>query len=244
HGILDRLTAGGVAAADPLRLMILALAQDSGIQVFRYSGVQGGPSMPEHLNTRTPEHLNTDLADLLTGHGFRHPAAGLERLRGLATGAPRFSLPVSTTRLFADLAGMLLSAAAAAPDPDGALGAVAEVAERLGTHRTLYQTLKSQPDMLRVLCGVVGFSPVVRQLVLRSPELLDVLDDEPFREAPRSAAEMRAEMAARLERAFSPTDRLTALRRFQKRELLRIIARDLLMGLEADATVGELSDLA
>ena len=35
RGILDRLTEGGVAAADPLRLMILALAPQSGVQLCR-----------------------------------------------------------------------------------------------------------------------------------------------------------------------------------------------------------------
>src|SRR5262249_3172639 len=119
-----------------------------------------------------------------------------------------------------------------------------EVAARLGTHRTLYQTLQTQPDMLRALCSVVGFSPFVREMVLRSPELLDVLYDEPFREATRSAADMQAEMQARLERAFSPADHLAALRRFQKRELLRVIARDLMMNVDAETILRELPDLA
>src|SRR5947199_9191864 len=51
RGILDRLTEGGVAAADPLRLMILALAPQSGVQAFRPSGVPETRSNPGH---RTP----------------------------------------------------------------------------------------------------------------------------------------------------------------------------------------------
>jgi [glutamine synthetase] adenylyltransferase / [glutamine synthetase]-adenylyl-L-tyrosine phosphorylase len=228
RGILDRLTVDGVAATDPLRLMIMGLSPH----------LAGGESGD------TSEHPNAPLIERLSDHGFRNAAAAVERLRSLATGAPKFSLPVSTTRLFADLAEPLLTTAAAAPDPDGALEAVAVVAERLGAHRTFYQTLRQQPDMLRVLCHIVGFSPVVREQVLRSPELLDVLYDEPFRDMERPAAEMRAEMQARLERAFSPADRLAALRRFQKRELLRIIARDLLLEIDTESTASELSDLA
>jgi glutamate-ammonia-ligase adenylyltransferase len=226
--ILDRLTTEGHTAADPFRLMILSLAPGSGVQ-------EGQP---------VSESRSAALAGRLSAEGFRHPGNAVERLRALATGAPRFSLPISTTRLFADLAPALLSTAGASPDPDAALAAVAEVAARLGTHRAFYQTLQTQPGMLRALCAVVGFSPFVREMVLRSPELLDVLYDEPFHEAPRSAADMQAEMEARLERAFSPADRLAALRRFQKRELLRIIARDLMMDVEAETTLGELSDLA
>jgi glutamate-ammonia-ligase adenylyltransferase len=254
RAILDRLTDDGVAASDPLRLLILALAPHSGVHGlgpgtreaggYPQSGWSAQDNLSEAPNAQTPERLNVDLTVRLTAAGVRDPAAALERLRSLATGAPRFSLPLSTTRLLADLAEPLLAAMAAAPDPDGALSAVAEIAGRLGTHRTLYQTLRAAPDMLRVLCHVVGFSPAVRELVLRSPELLDVLYDEPFRSASRPAGVMRAEMEARRERAFSPADRLAALRRFQKRELLRIIARDLLSGSDAESTLRELSDLA
>jgi glutamate-ammonia-ligase adenylyltransferase len=258
RAILDRLTTDGIAAADPLRLMILDLAAPPGSgsdERIAHTQQRGTDPQAEYPRSGWMARL----VERLAADGFRQPGVAAERLKSLATGAPRFSLPISTTRLFADMAGPLLATAAAAPDPDGALAAVAEVAERLGTHRTLYQTLRSQPDMLQVLCSVVGFSPVVREMVLRSPELLDVLYDEPFREAPRTMAEMHDEMASRLSRAFSPADRLSALRRFQKRELLRTVGRDLLLPVDrprasrprprsgwvdVEATVRELADLA
>jgi glutamate-ammonia-ligase adenylyltransferase len=278
RSILDRLTVDGVAAPDPLRLMILSLHPGGGGGMPDREPAPAANAPPGRAvgppaarrRGRRPRHGNAALlpsrppADTpgpaageppvcpapeplvarLSGLGFREPVAGVEQLRGLTTGAPRFSLPVSTARLFADLAEPLLAAAAAAPDPDGALSAVAEVANRLGAHRTLYQTLRAQPDMLRVLCEIVGFSPMVRELALRSPELLDVLYDEPFREAERPVEATRGEMLERLGRAFSPADRLVALRRFQKRELLRVITRDLLLSVDASDTTAALSDLA
>src|SRR6185369_10635353 len=65
-----------------------------GIQVFRYSGIQGeqpdehpNTQTPEHPNTRTPEHLNTRTPEYRTGfgydvHAFAPPEAGRKLFLG------------------------------------------------------------------------------------------------------------------------------------------------------------------
>jgi glutamate-ammonia-ligase adenylyltransferase len=165
-------------------------------------------------------------------------------LESLATGGARHSLPVSTQRIFGDLAEPLVSAAAASPDPEAALDAIEAMAHRAGAHRALYQTLVEAPEMVTALCRITGTSPGATEILLRHPEWRELLSDPEFLAAPRTLEALLAEASGRVASARSPAQRRSALCRFQKRERLRILARDLLLDVDGEILTEELALLA
>jgi glutamate-ammonia-ligase adenylyltransferase len=215
---------GEVAPETPLRDRVLALV---------------GPDGAEAPAARAA--LSTELAGL----GFPEPTTAAESVARLALGGPHAALPAATRRVFADLAEILLPRAAESPDPEGALRVVEGLARRMGTYQSFYRTLQEQPDMLAALCSVAGTSPWVAEEITRRPELLDAMTDPEFLKQPRPRETLLAEARRRRDASLpAPADRRNALRRFRKRELLRIAARDLLLGVPARGITAELALLA
>jgi [glutamine synthetase] adenylyltransferase / [glutamine synthetase]-adenylyl-L-tyrosine phosphorylase len=215
--IFQRLSGEGSGPEGALRPLILAIREG---------------------NTRAA--LRAELAQ----RGFGDPERAAAALESLATGGTRYSLPVTTRRQFSDLAETLVTAAAASPDPEAALAAFAEIAHRSGAHRTLYQTLAEAPATVAALCRITGSSPRATEMLLRHPEWREMLFDPEFLSQPRSLEALLDETRSRLAAARAPVQRRNGLRRFQQRERLRIIARDLLLDTEIEGITAELALLA
>jgi glutamate-ammonia-ligase adenylyltransferase len=184
------------------------------------------------------------LAAELERLGFLEPAAAVETVARLARGGPHGTLPMTTRRVFAELAEKLLPQAGASPDPEGALRVVEGLARRMGTYQPFYRTLLDQPDMRETLGVVAGTSPWVAEEITRRPELMDALTDPEFVRQPRAVEALLEEARRRRDAARGGTARRNALRRFKKRELLRIAARDLLREASPREIAAELAHLA
>lgn len=173
----------------------------------------------------TPEG-EAGLRAVLAAREFPALDAAARALVRLASGAPQLSHNAPTRRLFADLAPTLLDACAAAADPTWALEGLADFADRKLLHRALYQSLGEQPDLLRALSLVAGGAPAAMHMVLRFPELSELVSDTEQLSRRRSAAELEADLRGRL--AGAGSRRLAVLRRFKIREWLRLAARRVL----------------
>jgi glutamate-ammonia-ligase adenylyltransferase len=213
---------GSTPGAPLLRALVLELADGS-----------AGREEDEAGLTRELERL-----------GFLEPAAAAAIVARLARGGPHVSLPMATRRVFAELAETLLPRAGASPDPEGALRALEGLARRMGTYQTFYRTLLDQPDMVEALCVVAGASPWVAEEITRRPELMDAFTDPEFVRQPRSVEALLDEARRRRDAARGGNARRNALRRFKKRELLRIAARDLLLQTAPREITEELAHLA
>ena len=175
-------------------------------------------------------------ARFLDALGFHDGAEADQHLQQLADDLP--------TRLaLGELADMLVEALAAAPDPDAAVvGFCRYVSSRTPAHAFI-RDLKADPRALELLTQLFGSSPFLGEILIRNPEYFHWLRRELSRPAPdrvdyRDAVES-------LELAEPNTARrVAALKRFQRREMLRIAARDLLGTDTLTSTTAQLSDLA
>lgn len=111
-------------------------------------------------------------------------------------------------------------------------------------HRALYQTWQEHPDALDALARFAGAAPAAMRVVLRYPELADVVADEEQLTRRRTPSELRDELAERLAHASTYDRRLTVLRRFKLREFVRLAARRILAPTPVDVETCEWSELA
>lgn len=179
---------------------------------------------PALLAADTPEGAAV-LRLELEARGFPAPESALKALARLATGSPHYPHPAPTRRLFADLAPTLLAECAAAADPTLALEGLAEFADRKLLHRALYQTLLEAPEALRNLCRFAGAAPAALKVVLRYPELSDLVTDGEQLSRPRTLGQLHEELAERLTGISDFGRRLSVLRRYKLREFVRLAAR-------------------
>ena len=181
----------------------------------------------------TPE----EVAGLLQPYRFQDPAKADANLQAIA-GKPQ------ERQDFAMILGDVLSAVMDTADPDHALNQW-DLYVQSGIHRgQLFQYLAQTPRMVQVLCTIFGNSPAMTQTLIRDPLLVYWLAEESMlaRAPSRRDIEQRARDALS---TFTTLElKLEALRRFNRREMLRIGVRDLLQLASVPETVAHLSDLA
>lgn len=181
-----------------------------------------------------PWRLPDELASALTASGFENP----EAVRSLLERLPGESPPPNTHALIE----VLIPALAQCPDPERALNNLVNFAEARRDLLSLAADLIGSPDLRNDLLRVLSHSQVFANVLVARPELLDVV--RMVRTETPAKADLLA--AAREVCRSMPTrrSRLNALRRFRKRELLRIGTADLLGRLTFEEVVRAISDLA
>jgi glutamate-ammonia-ligase adenylyltransferase len=181
-----------------------------------------------------PEWASQRLAAL----GFASPDRALAHLHALTDGLTR------RATLLRAMLPVMLGWLAETPEPDGGLAALRLVAERLGHRDAFFGTLRDNPAVAELLCTVLGTSRLLGDLLARHPELLTAMAHEGGPTPARDPADLLGEALAlvgRHERAESAWD---ALRRFRRRELLRVAVRDLAGGASIERVSAELTGVA
>ncbi len=150
--------------------------------------------------------------------------------------------PIQRQRL-AKLLPLLLESIARTADPDQALNHW----ERLfaSVSRTSFlDYLQSWPRMLDLLCAIFGNSDALAFTLIRDPMLVYWLAEEDVISKPPTKKGMETALRKSIGHLTSKDVQLDALRRFRRREMLRIGVRDLLRLATVPETTGSLSDLA
>ena len=117
-----------------------------------------------------------------------------------------------------------------APDPELARVAFSRVGDDPGARELL-----SRPEILPVASRLLGFSTAASDLLVRHPEEVEALADVSARGREALGTELRGDVTAHGASA--------GLRRFRRRAMLRIAARDL-DGAPFEDVVAEISDVA
>jgi [glutamine synthetase] adenylyltransferase / [glutamine synthetase]-adenylyl-L-tyrosine phosphorylase len=181
-----------------------------------------------------PEEASERLAAL----GFANPERAMASLRALTAGLSR------RATLLRAMLPVMLPWLAEAPDPDGGLAALRTLAEALGDRAAFYGMVRDNPAAAELLCTVLGTSRLLGDLLARHPELLTEMADPQRLAAARDPAELIAQASAIVARHPDPAAAWDGLRRFKRRELVRVAVRDLTGDLPVEQVGAELSALA
>ncbi|MBT3268621.1 hypothetical protein HN371_15810 [Candidatus Poribacteria bacterium] len=181
----------------------------------------------------TPEEVR----DVLTPFGFRDAPAADGVIRAMA------DMQASRDGL-ADFLPGLLGAAGRSPDPDRALTRFHNYTRARVDPHTFFTTLRSVPHLLEELLFVFGSSEYLSSILIRQPEYLSWLLETDALDAPRGREEMLGELRAWVAGVESPDAKLAILRRFKRRETLRIGVRDLVRGALVDDVTREMAYVA
>ncbi|MYI74697.1 MAG: hypothetical protein F4057_05070 [Acidobacteria bacterium] len=172
----------------------------------------------------------------LAAHGFRDPATADELLQQLADDLP--------TRLaLGELADLLIETLTEAADPDAAVAGFCRYVANRFPKSSFIGYLQDDPRTLQILTALLGASPLLGDILIRNPEHLHWLHRE-LDCPPPDLADYQAELNQLLAQDADAGRRLDMLKRFQRRETLRIAGRDLLEKDTLRSTTEQLSSLA
>ena len=150
--------------------------------------------------------------------------------------------PIQRQRL-ADILPMLMESISRTADPDQALNHW----ERLlatASRTSFLDYLRTWPRMLDLLCVIFGSSDALAFTLIRDPTLVYWLAEEEVLSRSPTRKGMESALRKSIGHLTSKELKLDALRRFRRREMLRIGVRDLLRLAAVPETTGSLSDLA
>jgi glutamate-ammonia-ligase adenylyltransferase len=193
------------------------------------------------------------ILDTLAGTGPLSPEAAEERLaafgfvdadhtrralRELTQGLTR------TSRTLQQLLPVILDWLSGAPDPDLGLLQLRRLAEGPTRATALATTFRDRPGAAERACRVLGSSRIIGDALLRQPEVVELLGDDDWLVRERSPDELHQAALAALGWRQDTEARRAGLRRFKRRELLRVASRDVLGFAALDVTSRELASLA
>ena len=171
----------------------------------------------------------------LADRGFADPARALGNLQRIG-GKDR--------ALFARLAVLAGDLLSHRPDPDMALNNWERFLHATPDPAAHLRQMLAQPMRLEILLSIFSASQFLADTLIREPVLLDDIGRAEVIHAARSSEQV-AEELRQVSRATPGQDEWRdALRRFRRREILRVSARDICLGVPTPRIMEELSDLA
>lgn len=184
----------------------------------------------------SPDLTEAQARAYLQSLGFRDAAAVDEHLQRMAD-------DLVVREALGRLASDLLPAILESPNPDAAVAAMAQyVASRSGRAMFL-DYLREDPRALHVLTYVMGASPHLCDILIRTPEYFHWLVSQVERSAP-DRQDHEEELVSAFAAIDDPMEGLNILRRWKRRETLRIGTRDLLRHETVQTASAQLSDVA
>lgn len=180
----------------------------------------------------------------LSGLGFVDPAKAREVLFLLRDGTGKGGLAEVSGNLLRRILPGLLENLRAVPDPDGALVHFERFLSRVGARTIYYSMLAENPEALKLLAVLFGSSPFLSSLVIRQPDLLDIIVSGSGLSSMKPMEVMEEEVRGLVVSSPSLEDELNVLRRYRNGEILRIGLGDLLGLREIEEINLELTSMA
>ncbi len=149
-----------------------------------------------------------------------------------------------TRRALDDCLPALLAALSDIADPDRVLVNLERFARNVPDRHALFQYLAQNPRAIEILVTLFAGSQFLTEILLRNPDSFQRLVEHKRLARLKSVGQLTAEAQAAIAPYAAVDDQLDALRRFQRWELLRIGACDLLGLLDLPGVTAQLSRLA
>ncbi|HEV7537081.1 MAG TPA: bifunctional [glutamine synthetase] adenylyltransferase/[glutamine synthetase]-adenylyl-L-tyrosine phosphorylase [Acidimicrobiia bacterium] len=176
--------------------------------------------------------------DRLAAFGFLDVAHTRAALAELTTGLSRRS------QLMTQLFPLLLEWLSEAPDPDLGLLQLRRLAEGRARSGALAVAFREAPGAAERVCRLLGSSRLVGDALRRHPEFVPFLADNDFLARSKSREELEEEALGTLAWRTGTDERQEGVRRFKRREVLRIASRDLLGFASVEQIAEDLANLA
>jgi glutamate-ammonia-ligase adenylyltransferase len=204
------------------------------------------------INRRRSSPANADLLPKLVGKGSpsNQTAQSLLRDRGfrdvrrVLAAIGRLQADALERRNLRKIFNHLIRACGQSADPDRALISFERLVAALPSPNIFYHYLHESPGQLDLLITVFAHSDPLAQTLTRNAEHLHFFLAPQVLEQPRGKAWLVAELTRLLLPMRQPAEKYNAIRRFRRRETLRIGARDLIGRATVEETTLELSNLA
>ncbi len=177
------------------------------------------------------------VAAILEPYGIRSVAEADANIQVMA-GDPH------TRRQLSQILAPLLESVARTADPDQALNHWERLLASGVNRSALLEYLRTSPRMLDLLCTIFGNSDSLAFTLVRDPMLIYWLAEEEVLSRRPTRIGMEQALHRNLANLVSTELKLDVLRRFRRREMLRIGVRDLLRLADVPETTACLSDLA
>src|SRR5213595_2268418 len=171
---------------------------------------------------------------------FSNQKRAVKALADLAQGPASFHIAPRTRQIFRKLRPVLLEWLAKSADPDATLNQLVRFVEAYGLRSLLFELLVTNPRLLELLVKTFDASRYAGDLLIRHPQLLEEITRDPAFYKPRSTDEN----LRRLDSFGASAGNLDLVRAYRRRQLLRIVLRDVLELASPAATFPELSDVA
>lgn len=169
---------------------------------------------------------------------------GLHRIRDADANLQSMAGDPHQRRQLAEILPALLEAIGRTADPDQALNHWERWLASGVSRSAVLEYLRSAPRMLDLVCAIFGSSDSLAFTLVRDPLLLYWLAQQNVLSTAPTRAGMERTIRQSLEGVTATELRLDALRRFRRREMLRIGVRDLVRLADVVETTASLSDLA
>ena len=197
--------------------------------------------MNHHLHPRDLiliRGLSEDKAHrILNRYGFQDCDRAYRNLQNLAGEPP-------LQEAFAEIIELTLRTFADSADPDAALNNFDRFAGEIPNRTWLYHLLHDAPFLLRILAVCFGSSTYLSDILVRNPEHFNELIDAGVMNTPKNREIMYAELSQSVNLFRSIEQKLSMIRRYKRKESLRIGVRDLLEDANLETTTLELTHLA
>ncbi|HMU56480.1 MAG TPA: hypothetical protein PKA61_15830, partial [Nitrospira sp.] len=195
------------------------------------------PARPDPTPVLLAKERNVqEVRAILSAYGLAAPDEADRNLQAMA-GDPH------QRRQLAELLPILLESVGRSADPDQALNHWERLLANV-TRSSFLDYLRSSPRMLDLLCTIFGNSDSLAFTLIRDPMLIYWLAEQDVLSRPPTSDGMREGLREQLGQLTVKELKLEAVRRFRRREMLRIGVRDLLRLADVPETTGSLSDLA
>lgn len=169
--------------------------------------------------------------------GFDDPARAYVNLRNLAGGE-------SSRHAFARLGLLAFDIVLRTPDPDMALNNWERFIHALPSVQSHYNTLLSQPMRLEMLLKIFASSQFLADTLIRHPGFFDWIMIPQNLQQISKKPDLEEELRLASDSCTTQGEWLNKIRRFRRREILRIGTRDMCLGVGTEEIMLELSTLA
>ncbi|MFT7872320.1 MULTISPECIES: bifunctional [glutamine synthetase] adenylyltransferase/[glutamine synthetase]-adenylyl-L-tyrosine phosphorylase [Amycolatopsis] len=201
-------------------------------KIFYRPLLQSVANVPAEALRLTTKQAASRLAAL----GYTAPDGALQHIKTLTAGVSR------RAAIQQALLPVLLDLFADTPDPDGALLSYRKVSEALEDTPWYLRVLRDEGTVVENLAFLLGTSRLVPDLLVRAPEVLQLLGD-PARLLGRTPAEVATSLRAAVRRQPGMNAAIAAARSLRRHELLRVACADLLGLLDVRAVCEALSSV-